>query len=667
MNFFQAQEKAHKKTKLLVFLFLLALFFLILAIYLPIQWSIWWAKYQDQKILLREIAKFYRYDGGIFSAVAAGVTTVVLSASLFRISQLSGGGSSVATYLGGRPVDLHPHDFHENRLRNVVEEMSIASGVRVPDIYILDQEQSINAFAAGYSCDDAAIAVTRGALEKLSRDELQGVIAHEFSHILNGDMKLNIRLMGILYGIWFISIIGKWLARSSSYRSRSRNRDGGSVGLLAGIALFLIGLIGYFFGKVIQAAVSRQREYLADASAVQFTRNPKGIAEALKKIGGYTTVNPLGSSLHNQHAEEVSHMTFGPVSLLSDGGGFLSTHPPLEERISLLDPAFRPEDYHKEKTDWVSAYVHREQEILSGIEEKQHVISQFEKQMRVPEQVEKVSHVITDMVGTLTADQIHYSAHFLETLPHALYKACHHPQKAKSMVYVLLSEFDRDLGQRLTAVLATMDPESLPLYEECYESVFALGPNARMPLLDLCLPSLEKLTKSDYILFAKTLDALISADQKLSLFEAILLTIIKRHLRPRFFPRKSSGVRYRTFRPIQAELVDLISCLVVEGQDQDHQEQAFALAMKQLSPRGEFRFNPHANVAQRVYEVLSVLESCAPLLKQEILRSCCVAIFFNHQLNWKEGELLRAVADSMACPMPNVALLKEKSMPLRVN
>src|SRR5262245_18680875 len=270
----------------------------------------------------------------VFAVVAASTLAIIGCAMLFKTSQLRSGGGTVARLLGGKPVPLDPSDPKERQLRNVVEEMAIASGVPVPEIYVLDGESGINAFAAGWGPADAAVAVTRGCLESLDRDELQGVIAHEFSHVFHGDMRLNIRLMGVLFGIVCLATIGRILVRAMP-RGGSGKGKGGAAGVaLFGVALILIGSLGVFFSRLIQAAVSRQREFFADASAVQYTRNPRGIGMALAKIGG------LGARLETAHAQEASHMLFADGMRRFLGGGF-ATHPPLEERVERVLPGFR--------------------------------------------------------------------------------------------------------------------------------------------------------------------------------------------------------------------------------------------------------------------------------------------------------------------------------------
>ena len=267
---------------------------------------------------------------GVYVAGAAGTLALIVVASFFHIVRLREGGEAVARMVGATRVSPDTRDLLERRLLNVVEEMAIASGMRVPAVYVMQDEQGINAFAAGYEVSNSIVAVTRGTLQALNRDELQGVIGHEFSHIVNGDMGLNVRMMGVLGGILFIGAIGEFLMRSTG-RSRS-SKDSGSGGIfLFGLALFLIGYIGVFFARLIKAAVSRQREFLADAASVQFTRNPAGIAGALDQI----RASSAGTLVMNRYSEDMSHMFFGQ-SVKMRLSGLFDTHPPLDERIQAL-------------------------------------------------------------------------------------------------------------------------------------------------------------------------------------------------------------------------------------------------------------------------------------------------------------------------------------------
>ena len=319
MNFFEHQAAARKASTRLVLLFALAVIGIVCAV--------------DVAVLIAIGARDESTPGETLAMLilASAVTAAIIGlGSMYRIASLRGGGETVAQQMGGVPVPDQTRDPQLRRLRNVVEEIAIASGVPVPKLYVLEHEAGINAFAAGYAPSDAVVAVTRGALDRLNRDELQGVIAHEFSHILNGDMRLNIRLMGVLFGILMMAIIGRKILEHG--RFGGRDKGAGAV-LVAALVAMGIGYLGLFFGRMIKAGVSRSREMLADASAVQFTRQATGLSGALKKIGG------IGEGAKLEHAgdaEEVSHMLFGDGVGLS---GLFATHPGGPERVKDAKPA----------------------------------------------------------------------------------------------------------------------------------------------------------------------------------------------------------------------------------------------------------------------------------------------------------------------------------------
>ncbi len=309
MDFFEQQDQARKKTKWLVLYFGLGIAGTIVATYSVIAATRFYIVSSDYD--LQRQLPVSLFDLELFLPTAAVVGLLILLASGYKMLQLQGGGRVVAQELGGREIAHGSRDRHERRLLNVVEEMSIASGVPVPSVYVMDGEDGINAFAAGRTTSDAVIGVTRGCMQKLTRDELQGVIAHEFSHILNGDMRLNMRLMGWLFGILFIALIGEMCFRLA-LRARwiGNDRSGAAAALVmlaAGAGVWLVGSLGGFFANLIKAAVSREREYLADASAVQFTRNPDGIGGALLRIGGHKRGSQVGAPM----ARDASHLFFG--------------------------------------------------------------------------------------------------------------------------------------------------------------------------------------------------------------------------------------------------------------------------------------------------------------------------------------------------------------------
>ncbi|HEX6692402.1 MAG TPA: M48 family metallopeptidase, partial [Burkholderiales bacterium] len=348
MNFFQHQALARRNSRVMVLLFLLAVIAVVAAVDLVLA-AVWvWSESELKANQAASLGELFRqvplslYVWG--GAVTAAIIFVV---SLFNVAKLGGGGAAVAAMAGARRIEPNSRDPLERRFVNVVEEMAIASGVRVPAVYVMEGERGINAFAAGWDVSGAVVAATRGALETLNRDELQGVVGHEFSHILNGDMRLNIRMLGVLAGIVFIGSIGEFVMRSM----RGSRDSKGVAGLFAvGLALFIIGYVGLFFARLIKAAVSRQREFLADASSVQFTRNPDGIAGALDQIRGA----PAGALISARVAEDMSHMFFGQ-SLRLRLGGLFATHPSLDERIQRVNPRFQAPAYRQKRPAAASA------------------------------------------------------------------------------------------------------------------------------------------------------------------------------------------------------------------------------------------------------------------------------------------------------------------------
>ena len=324
MDFFAQQARAKKHTKLLVVYFVIAVVCIIASVYIASLLIFYGNQSRQQEGVIP--GELVLWNPQLFAYAVLGTLGVVGLGTLYKTVALSKGGSAVAESLGGRLVDPNTTDPDERRLRNVIEEMAIAAGVTVPAIYVLDDEKGINAFAAGHTQGDAAIGVTRGCMALLDRDELQGVIGHEFSHILNGDMRLNLRIMGVIFGIVCLAVIGRVLIYSRGRGGRDKNPL-----MLLGLALIVIGAIGIFFARLIQSALSRQREFLADASSVQFTRNPAGLSQALQKIGG------VGSKVEAVHAGEASHMFFGN-GLGKPFLGIMATHPPLTKRILAIDP-----------------------------------------------------------------------------------------------------------------------------------------------------------------------------------------------------------------------------------------------------------------------------------------------------------------------------------------
>jgi Zn-dependent protease with chaperone function len=508
MDFFEAQARAHQRTKRLVFLFAFAVLGTVLAGYASVMFGLRYAGDIERQTRptgsRHQAAKTALFTGWweprIFLWTVGGTLAVVGFASLYKWSQMRAGGSAVAEMVGGRAVDLKTTDLRERKLLNVIEEMSIASGIPMPAVYVLEDEPGLNAFAAGLTSSDAAVAVTRGTLDKLTRDELQGVIAHEFSHILNGDMRLNVRITAIVFGILVIGLLGRGLIQAL-FRGRVRSggkKKGGEIPVILaiGLALMIIGYVGYFFGRLIQAAVSRQREFLADASAVQFTRNPGGITGALKKIGGYA----LGGTMVNPHAGEIGHF-FIAQAFKSNFGGLWATHPPLAERIRAVDPSwdgqlFEPEAVVDIKNETFATAGFGGGQRFSAAETLQRVHA-TQPDVPPPRIIAplafKPAAIVTD-IGALTESHFRHAQLLLDTIPARLREATRDPATAQALVYGLLLNGDKAARDQQQAIVTEhAGPESTTALAALRPALSLLDHAARLPLLQLSLPALRSL------------------------------------------------------------------------------------------------------------------------------------------------------------------------------
>lgn len=629
MNFFEHQDQARRKTGLLVFLFILAVVSLILLTNLLVVLVMLYIKGAE----LNDGAALIQYFSlRTLIGVSGGILSVVLIASLFKLGQLGRGGRAIAEAMGGRLINLNTQDSQERRVLNVVEEMAIASGTPVPPVYLMDEE-AINAFAAGYQPSDAVIGVTRGCIQLLDRDELQGVMAHEFSHILHGDMRLNIRLIGVLHGILVIGIIGQYLLRSvsrSGYRSRSGKNNGALPLLLLGGGLTVIGYAGTFFGNLIKAAVGRQREYLADASAVQFTRNPQGISGALKKIGGFTS----GSQLFHPNVSEISHLFFGQA-IKPFLGSLLATHPPLMQRIKRIEP------------QWDGVYPQVMRRHMAVASEQ---IAGFAD--AAAEITPSSSTRLLDGIGQIDPAHLDYAKDWIRQLPADIYQAASDPFGARALVYCLLLDRQPAVEQKQRKQLERQaEPLVIRMMQEL-DSERLRDPGLRLSLVDLCLPALAQLSDSQYSHFKQNLVALMHADNEVALFEWALYRIIIRYLEPEprhLFDRENVG----SFKSVNKATGLVLSALAEAGAASDAEAlTSFQQAKRAIGlPRLQF-------IARNEYQVkdlsraVAVLNRLKPLLKPKLLKALCLCVTHDGVIKPVEAELVRAIADSLHCPMP---------------
>jgi Zn-dependent protease with chaperone function len=635
MDFFDHQEAARRRTTLLVLYFILAVFFIICGVYaaIVIAWGL-----ADEKVAVT-------WDPSLLGGVTLGVVFIVFVGSLYKIIVLSKGGEAVARMLGATPVDPGTKDPEERRLLNVVEEMAIASGIRVPKVYALQAEKGINAFAAGLTPGTAVVTVTQGTLSTLSRDELQGVVAHEFSHILNGDMRINLRLIGIVHGILVIGLIGRAILRGMSSRSSSSSDKKGGAGIalfVLGLMITLIGYIGVFFGNLIKAAVSRQREFLADAAAVQFTRNPSGIAGALKKIMGVTS----GARIGNRHAEEASHLYF------ANGLGeaflkLLSTHPPLEERIRRIEPSFK-------------GLTPVERESLAAPETAAGAGAGFfapalwetgAQRVRIP------PAQLTSTVGAPQPDHLAYAKKLISDLPAALTEEVRDPAGAAAAVYALLiSTEERVRAGQMQLLEARVDPAVLRRIRMLLPSMESVGRGYRLPLVDMALSGLKGFARDQGKRFQENLKALVEADREISLFEFAVQRMVGRHLDSFFRDKRPPGVRYHDFNQVQIECTELLCVLSWYGTDDPAvAARAFQRGMEQLGVSRLQAILPREKCTVAMLDkALETLSRAAPLFKRRLIKASAECIGTDGRITVDEAEALRAVADSLDCPIPPI-------------
>lgn len=660
MEFFQNQHRARRKTGLLVLLFLLAVLGITLAVngvfYLIL-------RVQGDTGLA-----FPHWLLSAQSAVCAMVVVAVIAlGSLARHSALSGGGEAVAKMAGARRLALDSQDPLERRLRNVIEEMAIASGVVMPELFILDQETSINAFVAGYQPNEAVMVVTRGALEALTRDELQGVVAHEFSHLLNGDMRLNLRLLAILAGILLLGQVGSFMMRSVG-RHRARGRTGRGAGALVvvGLALTIIGSIGVFFGRLIKAAVSRQREFLADASAVQFTRQHEGIGGALYKIG----LGRYGAELHHTvHAEELNHLCLGetiPRSL----GGLLASHPPIDKRLDAIDKGLQPRLQARygragsRLAESGSAAVEAGLEAAAldaGIADRRSALAGPITAQPRP----LATRALAASAGRVSRENEDYAQNLLADLPPVLVKALHSTELAVQLCYALLLKphpaNSEHTGPEQTASNQTspdpaaekrtrITPQGLTI-RGLQEDLSRLGPAYRLPCLELAIAALRPLTRAERATLLQALDRIVRGDGRISLSEWVVLGFLKKHLQPG--AAKAVNPRYRSYRAVRQELQTLLSIMAGLGAPEPAQQQAlygrtlgsfFTGVTAQTS-------RPQAS-SRDLYQGLRKLNQLSPLLKPAVIDACGDCVSHDGLVSVREYELMRLVADQLDCPLP---------------
>ncbi len=645
MDFFTAQDQARRKTGRLVVLFVLAVLTLIIVATLAIAITL-------QLMNGGQSAGQTNLDAqGMLSAlsvelvagVAIAVLVVVVLGGLFKQHQLRRGGRAVAEALGGREINLNTRDADERRILNVVEEMAIASGTSVPSVFVLEEE-SINAFAAGHRPSNAVIGITRGAIRNLTREELQGVVAHEFSHILHGDMRLNMRLISVLHGILVIGLLGATILRSMRFRrvGGGKRDNSGAVILALGGVLMLIGYAGTFFGNVIKSAVSRQREYLADASAVQFTRNPQGIGNALVKIGAHAQ----GSNLQAAQAAEFSHLFFGQGVRL----GFtqmMATHPPLKDRIERVMPgwdgrfeaALPGQQAEHEKPE--------EREIPDSGEKAAHASPGRKAETLAAVLTGASAQTAITAMGQPDQRHIEKAQSTLHALPSRIKTAVHEPYAARAIIYaLLLSEDQEEREHQLEALQQIALPDVYRVLMDYGPEIQRLEVELRLPLIELVLPALQSLSTEQAQHFRFCMERLIEADGHVSLLEWTLYQLLLNNLNEQ--DNKPANLQ---LKDLQRECQLLLTVLAAAGQ---HDSEEISAALNAAETELPFALADTDDVSDMRALSLAVerLRRLKPMQKPALLQAMARCIEHSGQIRPAEAELFRAMADILDCPMP---------------
>jgi Zn-dependent protease with chaperone function len=649
-NFFARQEQARKSCRNQMILFAFAVFIIVIVTTLAIRFA-WYLYISTQTYSLfnagsaqnyqQKLSTFTFFDPAFFLFMSMAIVIVILAASVIKMNTLQKGGGAVAEMLGGRKISTGATDQAERRLINVVEEMAIASGIPVPQVYVLDSEHNINAFAAGLELDDAAVAVTHGALTKLNRDELQGVIGHEFSHILNGDSRLNVQLIGILFGILFMGIVGRKIISQGRLSVRL-----GLPVIAGGVCLIVIGYMGTFLGRLMQCAVSRQKEFLADASSVQFTRNPLGLAGALKKIGG----SAFGSRIHSASARQASHLFFGE-SHPDEIFPFLATHPPLAERIRLLDPSFD------------GKFIKMENDRLTA--KPEYSTPFWGTTLHIPPGSPfLIPAEVINRVGNPFKENIEQSQTLLKSMPEDIIKTVKTPQGAACVIYALLMDTD---AARREAQASALD-RAMVLQGQT-DSVLRMGAqlsglqqDLRLPLIELAMPALMGLTSMEKRNFLLILHSFINADGQVSLFELSVQWILDKYLNPS--EKLFQSVTLFSYSKVGLDIITLLGALACAGHTGDRvkAENAFQTGLSRIpelaARKPVFSFKDNASYAS-VNRTLTNLTAASFKIRESVIDACAHCAFADKTVTVEEGELLRVIALALQCPLPPFAAGKQ--------
>src|SRR6266571_1513263 len=643
MDFFEQQHRARRRTWLMLLLFVLAVVAIVTAFDLVCAIVYVWlfdVPIPNSNGLLQQVPRSVYVWSTLATLLVIGWGTAS------RLVQLSGGGVAVADLIGARHVKRDSGEPAERRLLNVVEEMALASGITVPLVFAMDDQQAINAFAAGYSPHEATVIVTRGALEQLNRDELQGVVAHEFSHILNGDMRLNIHLVGVIAGIVLFGSLGAAMmtgGRSEDGSENARARLDIRV-FFIGLALWIIGSIGVFAGRLIKAVIARQREFLADASAVQFTRNPDGIGGALFKIAR------RGSTIAQRHAEELSHMCIGaPVNDYFEFALFYD-HPPLDDRIErLLGPGAKRLLRERTERAEAAALSARGSPVVSELVSPLYAARAAPPAASSLAGAPGIARSLVESIGNPSSAHLDHARGMLDAIPAEIRAAVGSEKGAEAALFALLLG-EGELRKAQLALIGERSGAEVPAQSARFaDALKPLGARARLPVLELAIPTLKRLPGPEREGLLETIRGVIEADRKITLGEFVLLTLCRSQIQKE--PKRPPAVKYRSVEAVATEAAIVLSLLAHAG---GGGMAAFDKGMAALGGAGGVLRSPSELNIAAVESALNELNLLAPLKKPVFIKACVATAMADDKLTLAEGELLRAICAALDSPLPPI-------------
>lgn len=634
MNFFDHQQQARVSTRRLIILFALAVIGVVLAVNVVATLTLGYAGSMPSP--------------GQHAAVTLATLALIAGGTTWETLALRSGGDAVARMVGARPIDPGSRDLLERRLLNVVEEMALASGTPVPRVYLMDGEPGINAFAAGHTVNDAVVAVTRGTLTRLTRDELQGVVAHEFSHILNGDMRLNVRLISVLFGLMMIAMAGRFMMELAN---RGRDTKGVAAVMAIGLALWIIGYVGVFFGRIIKASVSRQREYLADASAVQFTRNPDGIGRALRKIGGLGAMpeyaasgGTLGAEIVHPHAETLSHLFLGaPRSNFASG--MLATHPPLAERIRRI--------YGRAMSVMPAPEQPLAVALAGAAAAETAPAADALKALSPLVGLGRSAQPLADAIGQATPQaQIYVESWRDRVRTLGLDVVLQDSTQAQLLVLAMLVDKRGEVAQtQRQAVSEAFGAAAAIATDRLHATVQSLPLGARLPLLDMAMPALRKLPLTEADRLLRVAHALIAADGRMTLPEFLLYTVLKRRLGSA--AQAPVQPRHASVAELPEEAARVLS-LLAHLRTSRSAEQAFEAGRATLGGMALTRLPVSALSVEALGDALDRLNRLMPLAKPAFIKACAAVVYEegSARIDWQAASALRTLCAALDSPMP---------------